>query len=172
MIRWLVIAVPLFLGSCGIGAHYVQATNSMTPTIGIGDHLGSYEVKSNDLNPIKRFDIVVYKSQALNFKWTGGDSATWFIHRVIGMPGERIAIRKGTVYINGQVLEEPFEHSPGGRDLPETQIPENEYFLLGDNRPNSMDGRFWMKPTISREDILGVITKIIKKEDYDNGKRW
>ena len=70
------------------------------------------------------------------------------------------------------VLDEPFEKTIGGIDFPATQISENEYFLLGDNRPNSLDGRYWNKPTIKREEIYGKVNTIIHKEDWDNGKRW
>ena len=89
------------------------------------------------------------------------------------MPNEKIEIKKGEIYINDNLLDESsFEKNVGGIDFPATTIPENEYFLLGDNRPNSLDSRYWKKPTIKREDIYGKVTTIIRKEDYDKGKRW
>ena len=155
--------------SCGIAGHYVQSTKSMMPAIEVGDHLATFEIKSNSFNPIERFDIIVYKSQPT--KENVGE-VTYLVHRVICLPNETIEIKKGQVFINNQVLGETFEKVSGGIDFSATRIPENEYFLLGDNRPQSMDSRYWIKPTIKREDIRGKVTKIIRKAEYDNGKRW
>jgi signal peptidase I len=141
----------------------------MSPTINIGDHLGTVEIKSNKLNPIERFDIVVYKAQPT--KINVGE-VKYLAHRVVGLPNEKIEIKKGAVFINDKLLEEPFERNVGGPDFPAPTIPENEYFLLGDNRPNSLDSRYWNKPTIKRENIYGKVTTIVRKEDYDKGKRW
>ena len=157
--------------SCGIGGHYIQATNSMSPNIEIGDHFTTFEIKSNNLNPIERFDIVVYKPQP-NKANLEGEKDTRLVHRVIGLPGEKIEIKKGAIYINGNLLDEPFKKNVGGIDFPATSIPENQYFLLGDNRPNSLDSRYWNKPTITREEIYGKVSNVIRKEDYDKGKRW
>ena len=157
---------------CGIAGHYIQSTNSMSPTIGIGDHFTTIEIKNNDINPTKRFDIVVYKPQPSKEK-IGLDEKTKFAHRVIGMPNEKIEIKRDEIYINDKLLNESsFEKNVGGIDFPATSIPENEYFLLGDNRPNSLDSRYWIKPTIKREDIYGKVNTIIHKEDWDKGKRW
>jgi signal peptidase I len=143
----------------------------MLPNIGIGDHLGTVEIKSDDLNPIERFDIVVYKPQPSRGIAEAEKNAR-FVHRVIGLPNEKIEIKKGAVYINDELLIENFEKIPGGIDFNSTVIPENEYFLLGDDRPQSLDSRYWNKPTIKREDIYGKVTTIIRKEDWDKGKRW
>jgi signal peptidase I len=84
-----------------------------------------------------------------------------FIFRVIGLPGETVEIRNGFVYINGSILQEPYKTIQGGPDFPSITIPENEYFFLGDNRPDSWDSRFWDPATIKREDIYGKVAKIL-----------
>lgn len=142
------------------------------PSVGVGDHLVTFEIKSSKLNPIKRFDVVVYQGQPAKVKLSFDEKTTIFIHRVIGLPNEKIEIKKGKVFINDELLDETLQKIDGGADLPATIIPENEYFLLGDNRPNSLDSRYWQKPTIKREDIRGKVTTIIHKEDWDKGKRW
>lgn len=157
--------------NCGVAGHYIQSTSSMMPNIGIGDHFTTIEIKNNELNPIERFDIVIYKPQPSKID-VGAIENTRFAHRVVGMPNEKIEIKKGGIYINDKLLDEPFEKTIGGIDFPATQISENEYFLLGDNRPNSLDSRYWNKPTIKREEIYGKVNTIIHKEDWDNGKRW
>ena len=157
---------------CGISGHYVQSTSSMMPTIGIGDHVGTFEIKNNELNPIERFDIVVYQGQPAKVKVDFDEKNTVFVHRVIGLPGEKIEIKEGKVFVNDKLLDEAFQKIDGGSDFPAIIIPENEYFLLGDNRPNSLDSRYWKKSTINRKDIHGKVETIIHKEDWDNGKRW
>ena len=85
---------------------------------------------------------------------------------------KKIEIKKGLIYINDNLVNETFGKIEEGKDFPAVKIPENEYFLVGDNRPQSIDSRYWEKPTIKREDIYGKVTTIISKADYDNGKRW
>lgn len=80
-----------------------------------------------------------------------------FIKRIIALPGESVEIRGGTVYIhqNGTVfpLDEPYIKEQPNNDFQRDIIPENEYFVLGDNRNNSNDSRKgW---TVKREDIIG-----------------
>lgn len=155
---------------CGIAGHYVQSTNSMLPAIGVGDHFTTFEIRNETLNLIKRFDIVVYKVQPNKTK-VEMETNTKLVHKVIGLPNEKIEIKKGVTYINDAPLVESFEKTVGGIDYPAVVKPENEYFLLGDNRPNSLDSRFWNKPTTNRKDIYGKVTNIIHKEDWDKGKR-
>ena len=165
-----ILVFGCFAIGCGLSGHYVQPTNAMLPTIEIGDHFTTIEIKSETLNPIERFDIVIYKSQLVDDLKL--EENTRFVHRVIGLPNETIEIKKGLVYINDKLVNEPFEKIAGGKDFPATIISDHEYFLLGDNRPQSLDSRYWKKPTIKREDIYGKVNTIIRKEDYDNGKRW
>jgi signal peptidase I len=159
----------LFVVGCGLAGHYIQATTSMKPIIDVGDHIVTIELKSDLLNPIKRFDIVTYKAQPNNGR-IGPEVI--MIHRVIGLPNEKVEIRGGQIIVSDKVLDEPFDKISGGIDYPAIQIEEGEYFLLGDNRPGSLDSRYWIRPTIKREDILGKATKIIHKSDWESGRRW
>ena len=137
-------------------------TESMKPTILVGDHFfldkfafpANYPQFMNKVLPtreIARGDIVAFKSP--------GDPKVPFIKRVIGLPGETLEIRDKTVYINGRELEESYKHfiDPNiyerGSGIPSDYIardnfgpkviPPNSYFMMGDNRDNSNDSRFW-----------------------------
>jgi signal peptidase I len=67
-----------------------------------------------------------------------------FIKRVIGLPGDRIALRAGKVYRNGQPLSEPYVvEQPKAEDFSEVTVPLQQLFVMGDNRNNSNDSRYW-----------------------------
>ncbi len=89
----------------------------------------------------ERFDIVVFKYPP--------DPKVNFIKRVIGLPGETLQIKGRTIYINGKALEDPFgdwKKTPSGKTNKITEpvvVPKGEYFVMGDNRNNSHDSRFW-----------------------------
>jgi len=93
----------------------------------------------------QRGDVIVFD--------TPFDSARPFIKRIIGLPGDIVEMRAGLVHINGTALNEEYIAAPLSYVLEATQIPENEYFVLGDNRNNSNDSRYgW---TVPRENIRG-----------------
>ena len=76
-----------------------------------------------------------------------------YIKRIVALPGDTVEIKKGVVYVNGSNLYEPYiKDTPSYQPL-QKEIPENEYFVLGDNRNNSNDSRNnW---TVKREEIIG-----------------
>jgi signal peptidase I len=77
-----------------------------------------------------------------------------YVKRIIGLPGEQIEIRNGQVLINGQPLAEPFQPTPGTYTMPNPIIvPEDQVFVLGDNRNNSNDSHNW--GTLPLENIVG-----------------
>lgn len=141
----------------------------MSPIIKKGDHFTSLGVKDNDIDPIKRFDIIVFKPPQNNK--TGADENTRFVFRVIGLEEEKVEIKQGLVYINDQILNESsFIKVVLDQYTAPVTVPKGSYFLLGDNRPNSNDSRYI--GTIKREDIDGIVSNIITEEDWNNGKRW
>lgn len=87
---------------------------------------------------------------------TSGTGSQPYIKRVVGMPGDRIAVRDGRVIRNGRRASEPFVAACGGGpacDLDEIVVAGGHYFLMGDNRGNSDDSRYW--GPVPRSQIIG-----------------
>jgi len=86
---------------------------------------------------ISRKDIVVF--------WYPRDPTKSFIKRVIGLPGDTIEIRKGVVYLNGEILDEPYllPKYMDTRNMEETRVDQGFYFVMGDDRKYSSDSRAW-----------------------------
>lgn len=83
----------------------------------------------------KRGQIAVFKYPV--------DPRRDFVKRIIGLPGDTVEMRQGVVYINGKEIFEPYVKNTDTFDMLPVKVPEKSYFCLGDNRPNSQDGRFW-----------------------------
>ena len=83
----------------------------------------------------KRGQIIVFKYPV--------DPRRDFVKRVIGLPGDKVEMKNGTVYINDKELFEPYVKNTDTFNMDSLVVPEKSYFCLGDNRPNSQDGRFW-----------------------------
>jgi signal peptidase I len=159
----IVIAVilALFIRTFVVQAFKIP-TGSMENNLLIGDHLlvnkfifgPSASLLERTLLPggtMRRGDVVVFKYPE--------EPDRDFIKRVIGLPGESIELREKKVYINGQPLEEPYVHflQPPGSESEKHEVtsfdvrerygpvvvPLNQYFVMGDNRDNSQDSRYW-----------------------------
>lgn len=97
-------------------------------------------------------DIVVFETELT----TESGAEKLLIKRVIGTPGDTIAIKDGLVYINGEALEEDYlKDGYTNGELEETVIPEGKYFMMGDNRLGSMDSRDSRVGLISRDALIG-----------------
>lgn len=97
----------------------------------------------------ERFDIIIFHYP--------DDESQLFIKRLIGLPGETVEIRDGKVYIDGSEtpLDDSFvKETPIGNFGP-YEVPEDHYFMLGDNRQNSKDSRFWKNTFVSFDQIVG-----------------
>ena len=123
-------------------------SESMENTIMTGDRIFGNRL-AYVLGDPERYDIVIFRYP--------DDESQLFIKRVIGLPGETVEIIDGKVYIDGSdtPLDDSFTPEiPTGSYGPYT-VPEGCYFMLGDNRNNSKDSRFWQNPYVEKDKILG-----------------
>lgn len=117
---------------------------SMEPTLQQGEGL-LVEMLSYRLRAPERGEIIVLELAA--------ESTGPMVKRVIGLPGEIVAIHAGRVHVNDQPLEEPYLLEATGGLLPPTLVPEDHLFVLGDNRGESDDSRHW--GMVPYQDIIG-----------------
>ena len=124
-------------------------SESMEPTLQVGDRLLGWKLYLS----VDRGDVVVFWSD---------EEGMYLIKRVIGLPGETVSLKDGYVYIDGEKLEESWLpedvvgktlNSTGGLDFDYGKVPENCYFLLGDNRKYSYDCRFFSNRFINSKEI-------------------
>jgi signal peptidase I len=145
-------------------------TESMLPNIPLNSMLMVDELFYEAKSP-QRFDIVWIRRSCERYP---GDSEKEMniVARIIGLPGETIALRGGRIYINGRRIKEPFATKPCPktedeffpcREMSPLKIPSGEYFLLADNRPESEDSRLWEPQTIPKSDVLGKVVKILPR---------
>ncbi|WP_031515357.1 signal peptidase I [Desulfofalx alkaliphila] len=110
-------------------------SGSMEPTLMVNDRIIVSKVSYYFSEP-QRGDVIVFKYPK--------DTSRNFVKRVIGMPGEVIEMRDNVLYVDGQGM--PEEYLPAGVSYPDygpVDVPEGYYFMLGDNRNNSEDSRYW-----------------------------
>jgi len=159
------LAVCVILFSCSLligckGIAYKVVTANMSPALNPGDAFTANPFEYSDGSTVKRFDIVVFQAPEDVKKMFDLSGDVRYTMRVIGLPGEKLEIRDNRTYINGQLVNEPFEtifdEKDRKKNFPAITIPEEEYFLMGDNRPNSMDCRYFARPTISKKDIYKI----------------
>jgi signal peptidase I len=126
-------------------------SDSMVPTLEIGDRLVVEKV-SYYLRPPKMGDIVVFEPppQLLEYGYSR-DKA--FIKRVIGTPGDVVQISNGLVYINGQPLAESYIAAAPDYEMPPVSVPNQQVFVMGDNRNNSNDSHIW--GFLPQQNIIG-----------------
>jgi signal peptidase I len=106
-----------------------------------------------------RLDIVVFKTPPAAERCENGAGGETFVKRIIGLPGETIRERRGTILVNGKPLDESYVQA-ADRDQRsgQWQVPQGEYFMMGDNRSSSCDSRDW--GAVPRENLIGPVFAI------------
>lgn len=122
-------------------------SDSMENTITKGDQLFGNRLAYRNNDP-ERYDIVIFRYP--------DDESQLFIKRVIGLPGETVTIVDGKVYINDDPtpLDDSFLPEEMEGDFGPYEVPEDCYFMMGDNRNWSNDSRFWQNTYVRRDQIL------------------
>jgi len=146
----IILAIVIFFLLHTLVPSFVIISPSMVPSLQVKQRILISTVVYYFHEP-ERGDIITFYPH-------GDREAIPFIKRIIGLPGESVEIKQGIVYIHkkdGNVLplDEPYIKEAPSHPFKGDTIPENEYFVLGDNRNNSTDSRTgW---TVKREDIIG-----------------
>ena len=125
-------------------------TGSMEHTIEPGDDLFGLRVAYNFTEP-KRGDIIIFKFP--------DDESEKYVKRIIGLPGEKVTIKEAKVYINDSevpldedYLKEKWVLATGPFEF---DVPEDCYFVMGDNRNDSYDARYWDNTYVTKDEIIG-----------------
>lgn len=122
----------------------VIPSESMTNTLQVGDILVGTRY---DAKTVKRYDIMVFIPP--------DHKNTYYIKRVIGLPGDTVRIKNGDVYVNGKMTETSFVNGDENSDGSGTyKVPAGHYFMMGDNRNNSDDSRFWTHKYVPEKNLI------------------
>jgi signal peptidase I len=159
LFEWLIIAaiavsVALLLRIFVVQTFYIPSP-SMTPTLKVGDRILVNKLAYR-LHGVGRGDIIVFRRPPAE---DCGTPVTDLVKRVIGLPGETISDKNGTVFIDGRVLAQPWlpKNDPNTYtpSFGPVKIGPNSYFVMGDDRTVSCDSRYW--GTVSRSLIIGKV---------------
>ena len=145
----LVIVAVTWLIVTFVGQRTRVSGQSMETTLHDGDNLIVDKISFRFRDP-KRFEIIVFP-----YKY---EEKTYYIKRIMGLPGETVQVKDGYLYINGEKLEENYGNelmNSAGIAAEPIVLGEDEYFVLGDNRNHSSDSREPKVGVIKREDLLG-----------------
>lgn len=151
----VIAAVIIVLITLSVMKPIIVRETSMLPTLEDGDYLIINKLSYLNSDHPNRGDIVVFKAEV-----SDGNNIEnkLLVKRVIGIEGDLIMIQQGKVYLNGELIGEPYlkDYYTEG-NVEEYRIPENEVFVMGDNREVSYDSRAEGLGTISEECIIGRV---------------
>ena len=139
---FLIIVVFILFGVFAVQPVVVEGT-SMLPQLNDGERLlvnklVYYKIQGVSWGHLERGDIVVF--------WFPKEPDKSYVKRIIGLPGEMVEVRNGKVFIDGEELNEDYldtEHNQSLPTFPAKRVEEHHYFVMGDNRDNSSDSRYW-----------------------------
>jgi signal peptidase I len=147
---WVLVIVLAIVISFAINTFVIVnatvPTSSMESTIMAGDRVIGSRLYYLRHEP-QRGDIIMFDYP--------DDPSILYIKRIIGVPGDQIVIHDGVVFLNGEELSEPYLNTTTEGIWGPYEVPEGHYFMLGDNRNDSADSRYWRNTYLSRDGIVG-----------------
>lgn len=148
ILSWIMVLAAAFLLALFINKFIILneeiPSGSMENTIMTGDRVFTYRQAYLFSDP-KRGDIIVFPFP--------DDESVDYIKRIIGLPGDTVEGKDGLVYINGKALEESYVKEEIDEDFGPFTVPEDSYFMMGDNRNDSADSRYWNDPFVKKDKI-------------------
>ena len=148
ILSWVLVLAAAFLLALLINKFLILneeiPSGSMENTIMTGDRVFTYGQAYLFSDP-ERGDIIVFPFP--------DDESVDYIKRIIGLPGETVEGKDGLVYINGEPLEESYVKEEIDEDFGPFTVPESSYFMMGDNRNDSADSRYWRNPFVKKDKI-------------------
>jgi signal peptidase I len=168
------LALPIVLaGGVALGlwlTHSAKTSNSQTETFYVPSLSMYPAVKAGDTIIVQRDayvsaepaigDVIVFRAPPAERSDCGSPTADDLVKRIMGTPGQTIWSVGNTIYINGQVLDQTWMHvNPIGEAIRRQTIPPNDYFVMGDNHPESCDSRVW--GDVPKTNIIGKATQWI-----------
>ncbi len=150
---FLIVVAVLVLINSTVLINARIPSGSMENTLMTGDRVIGNRLAYKNKSP-ERFDIIIFKYP--------DDESQYFVKRIIGMPGETVEVKSGKVYINGSSTPLPdsfTKETPLGDFGPYT-VPEGHYFMMGDNRNDSLDSRYWTNTFLSEDKITAKVVYI------------
>jgi signal peptidase I len=162
VVAWFwVLLVFIFIEGTLVQARVIPS-GSMENTVLIGDHLILSRIGYDAGIPFTSWQVPLWRQpkrqQIIAFRSPFFEDGGYpdLIKRTIGLPGDTVDIKHGVVYINGQALAEPYRPDPPNPmdNWGPYKVPSGEYFMLGDNREDSYDSRYW--GFVPRQNIIGT----------------
>ncbi len=156
IILWIIeIAAAILLGFLLVryGAEKMTISGNSMETVLNQDDSVIIDKLTGKIRGYKRFDVIAFQQK-------GKEHDFYNVKRIVGLPGEKVRISGGKLYINDELLEDKFaaeEMNNAGMASKEILLEENEYFVLGDNRNSSEDSRFANIGNVMKSDIIGRV---------------
>ena len=150
VLEWIAVIVVAVVISLSVNTFIiVNATgpsSSMETTIMAHDRIIGNRLTYRFKDPA-RGDIIIFKNP--------DDESVLYIKRLIGLPGDVVEVYDNTVFINGEALDEPYLNVETLGEFGPYYVPDGAYFMMGDNRNDSADSRYWNNTFLYRDGIVG-----------------
>ena len=162
VVSWFWVLVIFFFVEGTLVQARVIPSGSMENTVLIGDHLILSRIGYDAGIPFTSWQVPLWRQpkrqEIMAFRAPFFEDGGYpdLIKRTIGLPGDTVEIRQGVVYINGAALAEPYRPDPPNPmdNWGPMKVPAGNYFMLGDNRNDSYDGRYW--GFVPRQNLIGT----------------